>query len=62
MDKELGLIQIKQNMINKINNGHISKIRGHNRKIIIFAIVEVLVMIGILIVQLVYIKGLVNKF
>jgi hypothetical protein len=62
MEKELGGIQIKQNMINKINNGHISKVNGHNNKIIVFAIVEVLFMIGILIVQLVYIKGLVNKF
>ena len=62
INKYLNILRAKENLINKITKNHIDVVNKHNKNIVIYGIIEIIVMIIILFIQLFYIKSLVKKF
>jgi hypothetical protein len=62
INKYLNILRAKENLINKLTKNHIDVVNKHNKNIVIYGLIEIIVMIIILFIQLFYIKSLVKKF
>ena len=61
IDKNMNNMRMTQGIINKKTNAHNDSVNKHNKQIVVYSIVEVVVLILIFITQSYYVKRLVSK-
>ena len=61
IDVKINTMNLKQSLVNRKTERHNKSVNKHNKKIMIYAIIEVVTMIGVFLLQTCYIKRIVEK-
>jgi len=61
IDKKFNKMKSRQNIINRKNSAHNESVNKHNKEILIYSIVEVIIMSIVFVIQTCYIKSIVEK-